>query len=165
MVETTVDLGTTGAKQTSWEKRNARELVARIVTENPAADDESLFQIFANECAPYFMEICRYYFANTLRAIRPRSVGPAVIRTPVTEAEVAEVAAIKTEAKQKAKAVITERVLLDIILPNGKMLRDSTGSECIQAGGWLTRVGKLVQPNEKVGAVLTEKEVKAVFAE
>jgi hypothetical protein len=138
------NIGTTGAKQTSWEERSYRGLVKRIAAENPTAEDEALFHIFAAECAPYFMEIARYAFANALRAYRPRAKGDSVDRSED----------IETRAKAR---------LLDYILPNGKMLRDSTFGECATAGGWLTRVSKLGQPGDVVGAVLTEKDVKAVL--
>lgn len=153
-----LNTGTLGAKVQSWEKNNARELLARLVTNNPSLDDEALFHIFAAECAPYFHEIVRYWVANNLRALRPRTraSGSSVDRTAD---RAAAVEAVKAEAKARA----TKLVLLDFVLPNGKMLRDCTFAECAKAGGWLTKLANKGQPNEKVGAVLSEKEIKAVW--
>jgi hypothetical protein len=140
------DFGTQGAKVQSWHKNNARELLARIVSENPNLDDEGIYHAFADKCAPYFVEICRYWVANNLKALRPRSRGAPVDR----------IAAVEGRARAR---------LLDFILPNGKMLRDSTFGECAKAGGWLTKLSKLGQPGEKIGSVLTEKQVKAALKE
>ena len=62
-------------------------------------------------------------------------------------------------------ALASEMVLLDYVLPNGKMLRDSTFGECAEAGGWLTRLSKRGQAGDKVGAVLSEQDVRAIRAD
>jgi hypothetical protein len=149
-----IEKGITGAKVQSWEKHNARELLARIVKDNPGTDDEGLFHAFSQECAPFFMEICRYWFANNLRALkaRPTPIARSVDRVAAQEHFVA-----------KAKDRAVELVLLDYVLPNGKMLRDSTFGECAEVGGWLTKLAHKGQPNDKVGAVMSEKEVRAVW--
>jgi hypothetical protein len=149
-----IEKGVTGAKVQSWEKHNARELLARIVADNPKADDEALFHAFTAESGPYFMEIQRYWFANNLRALktRPTPIARSVDRVAAQE---------HFTAKAKGRAV--EMVLLDFVLPNGKMLRDCTFGECAEAGGWLTELSRKGQPGEKVGAVLSEKEVRAVW--
>ena len=142
-----IDFGTTGAKTQTWTtKQGARSLLARIVEDNPDSDDEDIFHAFSAECAPFFMEIVRYWVSNNIRALRPRRRGESVDR----------VAAVEERVKAR---------LLDFMLPSGKMLRDSTFGECASAGGWLTRLAKMGQPNEKVGAVLTEKQVKAALKE
>jgi hypothetical protein len=139
-----IDHGTTGAKQQTWTtKQGARSLLARIVEENPTLDDESIFHAFSSECAAFFPEIVRYWVANNLKALRPRAAGDSVDRSTV-------------EARVQAR-------LLDFLLPNGKMLRDSTFGEVAKCSGWLSRVAKLGQPHEKVGDKLTEKEVKAAL--
>jgi hypothetical protein len=149
-----IEKGVTGAKVQSWEKHNARELLARIVADNPGVDDEVLFHAFTAESGPYFMEIQRYWFANNLRALKPRP-------TPIAKSVDRVAAQEHFVAKAKDRAV--KLVLLDYVLPNGKMLRDSTFGECAKAGGWLSELAKKGQPNEKVGAVLDEKAVRAVW--
>jgi hypothetical protein len=139
-----VDFGATGAKRQTWStKDGARAVLARIVEDNPHADDEAIFHMFFAESPPYVYECLRYWVSNNLRALRPRAVGESVDRTA---------ARAKVEAR-----------LLDYVLPNGKMLRDCTFGECAEAGGWLTELSRKGQPGEKVGAVLSEKEVRAVW--
>jgi hypothetical protein len=155
MAESTeIEKGLTGAKVQSWEKHNARELLARIVADHPGADDEALFHAFTAESGPYFMEIQRYWFANNLRALktRPTPIARSVDRVAAQEHFVA-----------KARDRAVEMVLLDYMLPNGNMLRDSTFGECAEVGGWLSRLARKGQPGEKVGAVLSEDEVRAVW--
>lgn len=55
-------------------------------------------------------------------------------------------------------------ILLDLVLPNGKKLRDCTGRECKKAGGWLIQVGERVGDRGIVGAKLDEAELTAIRA-
>jgi hypothetical protein len=55
-------------------------------------------------------------------------------------------------------------VLLDLVMPNGKLLRDSTGEECEQAGGWLVQVGARVGRTGIVGALLSDADLVAMRA-
>ncbi len=63
-------------------------------------------------------------------------------------------AKIEEIAREKAKVI-----LLDMVQPNGKKLRDCTGIYCTQAGGWLTEVGRIAGRG-LVGKVLTEARLK-----
>jgi hypothetical protein len=60
--------------------------------------------------------------------------------------------------------------LLDLLMPNGKPLRDCTGGECErygkadeQRGLWLQRVAAKVGPDKHVGEVLDERQLKALM--
>ena len=154
------NLGVQGAKVQSWSKFNARQLLARIRTENPEADSEERFHLFKAECAPYFDEILRYWYTNNDRALdAPRRARPVI--EAIAEKEERKAKLEKGLATIKARAV--EMVLLDITLSTGKRLGDSTGKECAKEGGWLTRISKMVKPDQKVGDALTEAQVRAVF--
>lgn len=65
------------------------------------------------------------------------------------------VAAIKVRAIQM--------VLLDMVLPNGKPLRDCTGKDCAKAGGWLSKIAGAIKPTDKVGAALNEEQVRKFY--
>jgi hypothetical protein len=54
-------------------------------------------------------------------------------------------------------------LLLDFVLPNGKKLRDCTGSECAAAGGWLLKVAERVGADAIVGDKLSEVQVAKIF--
>ena len=53
-------------------------------------------------------------------------------------------------------------MLLDLMLPNGKLLRDCTGVECRAAGGWLVKIADRVGDGV-VGEVLSENEALSIF--
>ena len=54
-------------------------------------------------------------------------------------------------------------VLLNLVLPSGKMLKDSTGAECAGAGGWYTKIASRVAPDEVVGNVLSEEQLRKIL--
>lgn len=71
-------------------------------------------------------------------------------------------------AKRKivAKRIIEKvapMVLMSLPMPNGKMLRDCTGSECSRFGGWFASIAKAIRPNEKVGKKLTEIDLQNLW--
>jgi hypothetical protein len=72
----------------------------------------------------------------------------------------------KTETKAETKTKLDEHIekrakliLLDLLMPNGKALRDCTGTDCRKFGGWFSRIADRVG-SKKVGDVLSEKEVR-----
>ena len=54
-------------------------------------------------------------------------------------------------------------MLLDMILPTGRSLRESSGEDCERAGGWLSQVAKKIQPGQIVGDVMTEEQVRRLW--
>jgi hypothetical protein len=144
--EKNVDLSVTAAKRQTWEKNNARAVVKEVMDEMPDADSEARFHVFYARAHQFDTEIYRYFHDNAERALRVRK-GESVDRTKARE--------------QAAKDL--KLFLLDLMLPNGKMLRDCTFSEAGRAGGWYTRLSKCGQPGEIIGATMTEKEVRAVW--
>ena len=57
--------------------------------------------------------------------------------------------------------------LLDLMLPNGKTLRDCTGRECREmgekVGDWLLKVSSRVKPDQLVGDALQEADVRRLY--
>ena len=88
---------------------------------------------------------------------RQRSFGdPAPARQapdPISKEEVAATA-----------ERLTNVVLLDLILRTARPCATSTGKECRQAGGWLTKIADRVGDRGVVGATLDEPEIAAIFA-
>jgi hypothetical protein len=48
-------------------------------------------------------------------------------------------------------------------LPNGKLLRNCTGSDCKRFGGWYQRLAAKVRPRKLVGNVLSEQDVRKLY--
>jgi len=64
---------------------------------------------------------------------------------------------------ETAKANLTKIVLLDLVQPNGKKLRDCTGAYCAKVGGWLTNIAIATPRTSLVGSVLSEEEVESIL--
>jgi len=143
--------GKTGAKKQTWLK-NPRELLAKIVRENPHISDDDLFEIFYDKIKsfPSMIETCiQYWFVNNLRSLRTRTFERKKIDPKLAE-EVEEQIIIN---------------LLDVVLPNGKKLRDSTGLECKRAGSWYTRIGERIGDGNIVKDVLTNDDLRKIYQE
>lgn len=128
-------------------RSGARSLLKKIVEDNPDMEDEEIFHEFSDKCAPNFPEIVRYWFSNNLHAMRSRT--PRRNHNAPSDA-------VTTKAR------MARLVLMDLVLPSGKMLRDSTFREAGEAGGWLVRLGKCGKPGEIIGATMTERDVSVV---
>lgn len=74
-----------------------------------------------------------------------------------------ESAARTVAAFEELKAKVRV-VLLDLVLPNGKALRDATGAECAKAGGFYSEVAKHLKPTQVVDRHLSENDLKNICA-
>lgn len=86
---------------------------------------------------------------------------PELVRRTMEEAT-ARTAIAFNEMKAKLRSV----VLLDLLLPDGKALRDATGAECAKAGGFFADVAKALKPSQVVDRHLSEgglQNIKARF--
>lgn len=140
-----IHTGLLGSKVVSWRRSNPRDLLKRIIETNPGATRAQLVSAVRDVASVDEMDsIIEFWVVNTRRALLKRP-------EPSKEEIRARVEQIKNTISAR---------LLDMILPNGKPLRDCTGSECAQVGGWLTKIANRVKPNDVVGTVLTETQVR-----
>ena len=87
----------------------------------------------------------------------------AITRRAERRAEAQEATAAEL-TQRVTKAIIAKAVvLLDMMTPTGKALRDCTGSECRQMGGLYLQIAERVKPTQKVGKVLGEADVQALY--
>lgn len=93
------------------------------------------------------------------RMSHPRPAPAQLVRRTREEA-----AARTATAFERMKASIRGIVLLDLILPNGKALRDATGAECAKAGGFFSEVAKSIKPTQVVDRQLTEADLQNIRA-
>lgn len=85
-----------------------------------------------------------------------------VVRT-THRASRAEMAPKRKIVAKKVLAKVAHVVLMNLPMPNGKLLRDCTGAECSRFGGWLAAIGKVIKPTQKVGANLSETDLQNIF--
>lgn len=157
---TSLDTGTYGAKVQSWKRANPRDLLKRLIEEQPRADKETLFKAFRDQVRgddgeDFLDSIIEYWFANNYHSLTERP-SPA----PSKAAKRARVEEIKATIKARAAKMI----LLDMVLPNGKPLRDCTGRECAKAGGWFTKIAGQVKSGDIVGKVMSETQVRKLYS-
>jgi hypothetical protein len=161
-----LDTGTYGAKVQSWKSANPRDLLRQIMEENRGADKPALLartreRLLANDAIDHLEAVIEYWFANNYHSLveRPTPVRREVRKIKAAKAVETIKAKVKTRILEEAQAM-----LLDIVtLPNGKSLRDSTGKDCAKAGGWLTKIAEKIGAKQRVGAALTEEEVRSIF--
>jgi hypothetical protein len=153
MHEASINPGIRGQTRSTWrDETHLRGLLLRLITRHPDATRDELEAMYLAKAraVPVLVDeaSCRA-FDNDLARIqqppraRPQRPAPADIAAATRRLTLA---------------------LLDLIMPNGKALRDCTGRECRQAGGWLTRVADRVGDHGVVGATLDEQEIAAIFA-
>lgn len=165
----TLNTETKKARRTAREPQaNPLDLLKKAVEANPNAGTDTVYEAFKEE----LLEIQN---DAHLDLVLMSWFGPAfaALTAPVKDVHVrAHERARRREEleaeKEVAKAKILSKViLLDMVLPHGKTLRESTGRECAELGpkigGWLSRIGSEVKPKQTVGAVLSEQRVRALY--
>jgi hypothetical protein len=163
---THIDTGTQGAKRQSWH-HGPRELLLQIIDEMGVDDHGALLEEFyarTEATTPIQKALADYFFSNHLHyLLRQRSGGPSAGGMRVVRAKA------RARAEQVSKIIVkrvklaADQMLLDWVLPSGKPLRDSTGGECLAFGGWLSTVGSRMKPDQTVGEVFKEKQLRDIW--
>lgn len=94
-------------------------------------------------------------YSTALRAAEPPSIKEIKQNVEQRKNERKEEAALTDKVKQ-----IIGATLLDIVLPNGSRLRESTFKYCSELGGFISAIGSLGKPGQIVGDVFTEERLR-----
>lgn len=138
------------------EPSTARDIVADLVKHSPAVARNELFEAFQGKISsqPSLRRSVEWYFfiqmyteivAPSKRPTVPNSVGEREINT------------MKDAIKSKI-------VLLDLLMPNGKPLRNCTGAEAATFGNRFKVVADRVGKTKLVGAVLNEADLQKIMS-
>ena len=158
----------------------AQTLLQRLMSEltNPYDDEErhailtEYRRIARNDpaCVDAMMD---YWIPNNYRIVlRDYQPSPAQLRQRIAARRKSRAARVEATTKimQHVDAAIDQRAqikLLDLMLPNGKALRECTGSDCrklsYKMGSWLAKVADHVKPNQIVGDVLQEADIRKFY--
>lgn len=170
---TFTDTGVRGATGQSWRGANPRDLLKRVIDDNPGSDRVGLFRLFIEKLkeeddGDYMETIIEYWFANNYHSlITARSAADEPERR---NAAIAERELLVAGTAEKLRDKIAEQAavaLLDLMMPNGKLLSACNGEECAKLGSkigsWLQKVARRVKPGEIVGDVLTEEDLRALY--
>lgn len=134
------------------------EFIARMI-----ADPDN----FAALATDYFERMAAVW---TVHAENPASTSFG--RTGVSQDKVARMVRRDTvEAKDRnnrmfdmVKSSIRQVILLDLVMPNGKLLRDANGADCVKAGGFYAEIAKHLKPTQIVDKHLKEGDLQNIRA-
>lgn len=165
----TLNIETPKARRTEREAQaNPLDLLKKAVEANPNATTDSVYEAFKED----LLEIQN---DAHLDVVIMSWFGPAFAALTVPEKDVHVRAHERSKRREELEAekeavkakILSKVILLDMVLPHGKTLRESTGCECAELGpkigGWLSRIGSEVKLRQTVGAVLSEQRVRALY--
>lgn len=106
--------------------------------------------------------------------VKEHRISQSVERTAVSDDKVTRMA-LARKSREDAKARnsaaaealtigIRNLLLLDLIMPSGKRLREATGAECTRAGGFYAEIAKRIKPTQTVDRNLTEGDLQNIKA-
>lgn len=160
---THVDTGITGAKRQSWKHDNPRDVLKNIIEKNVRASKEELLGIFTQSLfekgnQALLETVIEYWFANNLNSLLNSDVQ---LRRQFTKPQISK---IKEQIRERIK-VAAGVILMDMVMPNKKKLRDCSGAECAAVGGWLSIVATRMPPSAIVGKTFSEQAIREILAE
>jgi hypothetical protein len=153
MTDMNINPGVRGHTRSTWrDETHLRGLLLQLITQHPKASREELEEMYLAhaEGVPALVdEALHRAFDNDMARIQQparRPQGPSANELDAAEGRLRTI------------------ILLDLVQPNGKKLRDCTGKECREAGGWLIKVADRIGDHGVVGATLDEAAVAAIFS-
>jgi hypothetical protein len=159
------DTGTYGAKRQSFHDASPRGLLEKVVKKNPKADEESLEEAHWDLMVkqPNFLEFAKaihaYWFAPNLRSLTRTTDQQRRAHREERQTEAAAASATAEEVFAQTKRL----VLLDLIMPNGKPLRDQTSKDLIKGNGFTKKLADKLKPGQTVGQVFSEDQVRKMW--
>lgn len=153
-------------------ERSALDVLKKVIENFSGETKQQRFKEFCKLIAgneEYQRAVRWYYFVNMcdqLAAAGKPDKPPAEKIQPAVSLADKVLKAVEREASvRRLKRKIVQTVLLDLILPNGKLLRDAKFEDCAKAGGWFSKVAQMGEPDQVVGEMLSEEQLRAVAPE
>jgi hypothetical protein len=137
-----------------WRPASARDVALRVLREMPAASLDAQCRRFDELVTQY----PRCQFDANTRAFIALARDIKASRTKASNDETRARRAAK-ERVIRSEVDAIKRGLLDLVMPNGKAMRDCLGSEVASFGRGYQRIAEKVGADQKVGDALTEKQV------
>jgi hypothetical protein len=132
--------------------------------------------------------VFEYWFANNYRSLiksgaagggsiktAPQPSSPPDATAPTSAAQqpseaTAGTSSIAAKIREKIEEKIEEQVgarvkivLLDMMMPTGKLLRYTTREELVDLDGWAQRLVERLQPGQTVEAAFTEDDLRGLY--
>jgi hypothetical protein len=163
MTESFTTPGTQGHARSTWRNEtHLRGVLLALMTRRPDITREALEDMYLTKVMqlaklktlpPLIEEALRYKFDNDFANLHKSKLAKdrRFYRTRLTEEEVA------AEAER-----VRNIILLDLVEPNGKKLRDCTGAECRAFGGWRIKIADRIGDRGVVGKKLSEQDLRNI---
>lgn len=160
-----------GSAITSKQPAGPRDIVVRLIEANPSATEDELFPKFERALqaagADCQMVVNRYYWAGVFPSLKRAALMRSVAQPERNAARQRVQSNVQRAAERRQETQIVKAkivsALMDLTLPpRGKRLADATFGECAAAGGWYAQVAKCGKPNEIVGQVLSETDLREI---
>lgn len=136
---------------------DVRETVEELRRRHPRLGEDRLAEMLADrieEDRHLLLDASHVLVRQVLAVMEGRERQRRVASAPMRAAR----EAVNRREVQAAVAKVKALVVLDTILPSGKLLRYATGSEVAALGEAYQRIAERVGPNAMVGELLTEAE-------
>jgi hypothetical protein len=151
--------GAAAVRRTS--KKNIMEMLVGIIDAHPSYDLERRFREWSSaiqaddDCLEAAL---RHTYTNLNAALEAQNRRSVPVQRPARRSK-EEVAASTAEMKERARASL----VLDLVMPNGKSLRDCTGAYARKCGGVISKIAAKVKPGQLVGQAITEKQAQQIW--
>ena len=149
------------------------EVLARMRTSDPTASYKLLLKKWCGYIearSEYQDAVLKYAFRNYWTQLNKNAKskkskagkGNRSETHPRSETSEQRQERVTQEIGQVVTAV-GEIILMNLVLPSGKMLKDSTFAECAKAGGFYSKVAQMGKPNAIVGETTSEAALRSLW--
>jgi hypothetical protein len=173
-------IGRTGAKRQTGSSANPRARLVKLISENQSSSEAEIYNLcwdefksndsYTERPGHFYRTVFEYWFANNYRAILLDTPQRREMRASARESSVQLQTKIAESVSTGIQRMVNTKVkvaLLDMMLPNGKQLKNCTGAECnslsSEVGSFLSAVGKAVGAKKLVGKVLSEDQLRELY--
>jgi hypothetical protein len=139
------------------------------IEDRKAVKDQFLQFMDSAAGAQYRKTAYLYWFENNYRSMLPdhpepdKEIALRIERKVAAQAVREKTAAELTHRVEKAIETKAQIILLDLVMPNGKTLRESNRTDCKQAGGWYMKLADRLKGKQTVGDVWQEADVRKLL--
>jgi len=148
-------------------KESPLGLFIAVINERPAASErehkKALRHLLLSPGYEDFLDGVIREWQSIKYSAAYRAANPPTVKEVTMRAKEKQKAQKRdAQTTESAKMLLGGR-LLDLITPNGKLLRDCTGAECRKFGGFYARISKKVSPGQKVGNALSAEGIVGLW--
>lgn len=148
------------------EDENPREALEEIITSSPEMEKSEVFEIFSAKVRSSKImtrAVYWYFFINMFEYATTRRARPGAQMAMTAKSSPSERLERRIMHENIVEDIKRQIVLLDLLMPNEKLLRDCTGAELERFGTGFQRIGQKTGKNNLVGSVLSEKQVRELL--